>query len=69
MKIISEIKNIYKHFCMGEDNEGRVCCNQDFSFWYSNVYVGHMTEFVFEDCVTISNVFNTNVPVKAFFQQ
>ena len=30
MKIISEIKNIYKHFCMGEDNEGRVCCNQDF---------------------------------------
>ena len=37
-----------------------------FSFWYSNVYVGHMTEFVFEDCVTVSNVFNTNVPVKAF---
>ena len=48
MKISSELKEIYTHFCMAEDKEGRVYCDQVFfSFSNSNVYLRHMTEFVF----------------------
>ena len=68
MKISLEIKKVCTQFCMAEDNEGRVCCNQVFfPFSNSNVYVRHITEFVFVNSVTVSKVFSNNVPVMAFF--
>ena len=67
MKISSELKDIYTHFCKAEDKDGRLFCSQVyFSFSNSNVYDRQMTEFVFVNCVTVSNVFNYNVPVMAF---
>ena len=35
----------------------------------SNLYVRHMTEFVYVNSVTVSKVFNNNVTVMAFFPQ
>ena len=54
---------------MRQDNEGRVCFKQVFPCLFSKVYVRHMTEFVFVNCVTISNVFINKMPVMAFFPQ
>ena len=52
MKISSDIKKIYRHFCMDEDKEGRVCYNQDYLYFsYSNAYFRQMNEFVFMNCV------------------
>ena len=55
---------------MAEDKEGRACSTQVlFSYSNSNVYGRHATEFVFVNSVTISKVFNNNVPGMAFVPQ
>ena len=68
MKISSEIKKYIHNFDCGKIMKGGfVVTKLLFPFSKSNVYFRHITEFVFVNCVTVSNVFNTNVPVKAFF--
>ena len=48
---------------------GFVATKLFFPFSNSNLYVRHMTKFVFVNSVTVSKVFNNNVPVMAFFPQ
>ena len=39
MKISSDIKRIYTHFCKDEDKEGPVCCNQDYFTFPTLTYI------------------------------